>query len=324
MLIRLYAGGEWLEWPLPSPVVQELKENGDSPHHLRQWLISLGQFPEKWLNRLYSTGGIKLNRNKLMLQMFKDYDLSGHPLYVLAMASWDEEGPDILYEDDHCLVVSKPVGMPVHPSEAGQSGTLDEAVLRHAVLTGQNVHLRHIHRLDEDTSGPVLYAKNDFAQWKLDEAMRQKQIQRDYAALVQGQVREEKFTIDLPIGRDRHHASKRRVSKEGQPAVTHVEVARRFKGLHSFMSGWRLAGRIKFGASQPYRTFAGWRPVIWGERAAAVYTGAAWLPPSIPPSLDRQPGRNHLPVPGLVRANRTALQAAAKFIVMLSLSKPYK
>ncbi|WP_081667346.1 RluA family pseudouridine synthase [Paenibacillus pinihumi] len=223
--------GEWLEWPLPSPVVQELKENGDSPHHLRQWLISLGQFPEKWLNRLYSTGGIKLNRNKLMLQMFKDYDLSGHPLYVLAMASWDEEGPDILYEDDHCLVVSKPVGMPVHPSEAGQSGTLDEAVLRHAVLTGQNVHLRHIHRLDEDTSGPVLYAKNDFAQWKLDEAMRQKQIQRDYAALVQGQVREEKFTIDLPIGRDRHHASKRRVSKEGQPAVTHVEVARRFKGV---------------------------------------------------------------------------------------------
>ncbi|MBJ6362916.1 RluA family pseudouridine synthase [Paenibacillus roseus] len=222
--------GEWLEWPLPSLLAQELKELGDSPFHLRQWLISLRQFPEKWLNRLYSVGGIKLTRNKLMLQMFNDYDTSSHPLYMTAMASLDQEGPEILYEDDYCLVAGKPAGMPVHPSEAGQTGTLDEAVLRHAVLTGQSAHLRHIHRLDEDTSGPVLYAKNDYAQWKLDEAMRQKQIQRDYMALVQGQVREEKFTIDLPIGRDRHHTSRRLVSKTGQHAVTHVEVAKRYKG----------------------------------------------------------------------------------------------
>lgn len=219
--------GEWLEWPLPSPYVEELKQAGDSPHHVRQWLLSLGQFPEKWLNRLYSTGGIKLSRNKLLLHMFKEQELSAHPLYAAALALEGAEEADILYEDDYCLVAAKPAGMAVHPSEPGERGTLDEAVLRHALLTGQQVPLRHIHRLDADTSGPVLYAKNDYAQWMLDEAMRAKRIERYYAAWVQGRVKQDAFTIDAPIGKDRHHGSKRRVSPSGQPAVTHVKVAAR-------------------------------------------------------------------------------------------------
>lgn len=239
--------GEWLEWPLPSLYAEELKQVGDSPHHVRQWLLSHGQFPEKWLNRLYSTGGIRLSRNKLLLHMFKTYELSAHPLYAAALSPDSSGEADILYEDDYCLVAAKPTGMAVHPSAPGERGSLDEAVLRHALLTGQQVPLRHIHRLDADTSGPVLYAKNDYAQWMLDEAMRAKRIERYYAALVQGRVRQEKFTIDAPIGKDRHHASKRRVSPSGQTAITHVEVTARYR------KGTRVHIRLETGRTHQIR-----------------------------------------------------------------------
>ncbi len=141
----------------------------------------------------------------------------------------------MLYEDDFCLVVQKPAGMAVHPDQQSQETTLNHVVASYYESTGVQTAVRHIHRLDKDTTGPVLYAKNEYAQLKLDEAMREKKIVRIYAAIVQGRVDPGLKVIDLPIGKDRNHGSRRRVSLTGQAAVTHVmssEVYRAHSLLH--------------------------------------------------------------------------------------------
>jgi 23S rRNA pseudouridine1911/1915/1917 synthase len=153
-------------------------------------------------------------------------------LFPRQLPGFVEEWADIelLYEDDFCLVAGKPAGMPVHPTEPGQSGTLANAVAWHYASTGQQTAVRHIHRLDADTTGPVLYAKSELAQTKLDEAMRRKEIGRTYVAVVQGHIAAERGTVDAPIGRDRHSKNRRRVSRTGDSAVTHYETLLRLRG----------------------------------------------------------------------------------------------
>ncbi len=137
---------------------------------------------------------------------------------------------NVLFEDDHCLVVNKPAGIAVHPSNEGQTGTLAHLVAAYYDQTDQGYPVRHIHRLDEWTSGPVLYAKNAASQRVLDEAMRQKQIERIYIAFVSGRMKKKRGRLDFPIGRDRHHNQRRRVSATGDHAVTHYEVIEVYEG----------------------------------------------------------------------------------------------
>ena len=92
--------------------------------------------------------------------------------------------------------------------------------------TGQACGVRHIHRLDQDTTGAVLYAKNEWAHVLLDEAMRDKRIDRRYVALAEGVFQSKQGTIDEPIGKDRYISGKRRVSPSGDQAVTHYRVFR--------------------------------------------------------------------------------------------------
>jgi 23S rRNA pseudouridine1911/1915/1917 synthase len=138
---------------------------------------------------------------------------------------------DVLYEDDHCLVINKPAGLLVHPTMPGQTGTLGNAVASYYECTGQAVAVKHIHRLDEWTSGPVLYAKHELAQLKLDEAMRAKTIDRIYVTLAEGTFKVNRGTLDYPIGRDRHHKQRRRVSPTGDTAVTHFEVVEQYETI---------------------------------------------------------------------------------------------
>lgn len=134
----------------------------------------------------------------------------------------------VLYEDDFCLVVHKPAGLKVHPTEMKQNtpdiDTLANCIAAYYESSGQQVAVRHVHRLDTDTTGPVLYAKCKTALIKLDEAMREKAIERTYVALAQGTFKHKKGTINQPIGKDRHHKQRRRVSATGQYAVTNYIV----------------------------------------------------------------------------------------------------
>jgi 23S rRNA pseudouridine1911/1915/1917 synthase len=130
---------------------------------------------------------------------------------------------DIVWEDDHCLVANKPADMLVHPDTPERKGTLDAAVAFHLLSQGLEAKVRHVHRLDRDTSGLVLFAKHAEAHRILDQQLAEKRVSRRYYALVQGQVEKKKGCIREPIGRDRHNRKKRMVVKTGAHAVTHFE-----------------------------------------------------------------------------------------------------
>ena len=131
---------------------------------------------------------------------------------------------EVLFEDEHLLVVQKPAGRPTHPNEKGQTGTLANLVAFHFQANGEEKRVRHIHRLDQDTSGTVIFAKHRLAHAVLDQMLSKKAIKRTYLAIAQGLFKKKKGTIQAPIGRDKHHAVRRRVSPSGQSAKTHYEV----------------------------------------------------------------------------------------------------
>ncbi len=147
----------------------------------------------------------------------------------LALKVFQQEEPDfapweiplrVLYEDELILAVSKPAGMIVHPDDKRKTGTLANAVAAYYLRTDQHCTVRPIHRLDEGTSGIVLFSKCPFFQPKLDQALAQKQIARTYLAVVSGVMKpKDRLTLDKPIGRDRHNAKAYRISLTGKPAV---------------------------------------------------------------------------------------------------------
>ncbi|REE69512.1 23S rRNA pseudouridine1911/1915/1917 synthase [Paenibacillus taihuensis] len=233
--------------------VQQI-EAGSHPHHVRQWLLALGLFPERYINRLFSVGGIQMDGKTIRLRTFIPADPAKDAVYRMAMqqrevAAGSKQLPslsqaNVLYQDDWCLVMDKPAGMPVHPNAPGQRGTLDEAAALAGIERGEHQLAKHIHRLDDDTSGPVLYARNELAQLRLDEAMREKTIGRQYVALVQGVLRKAKGTIDAPISKDRHHSARRRVTPagSGDHAVTHYEVIASYRRA-TLVRLWLETGR---------------------------------------------------------------------------------
>lgn len=215
--------GEWLELPYFEATDGSLGENVAG---------QLG-IPDSMWTRLLREGGVETAGSRMRLKLFP-WQTSGF------VEEWADIEP--LYEDDFCLVVNKPAGMAVHPTEPGQSGTLANAVAWHYASTGQQTAVRHVHRLDADTTGPVLYAKNELALAKLDAAMRRKEIGRFYIAVAGGRLEAERGTVDAPVGRDRHHKSRRRVSPTGDSAVTHYETVQPLRGA-TLVRLWLETGR---------------------------------------------------------------------------------
>lgn len=201
--------GEWLEMTPGKTLLGQPDRNEAAA----KWLVETVGMPEKLYRKLHHEQGIQWRGDRLRLVLFPYRDYGIEP-------RWQKL--DVLYEDDFCLVVNKPAGMAVHPDNENTETTLNHVVAAYYEAEGIHTAVRHIHRLDKDTTGPVLYAKNEYAQLKLDEAMREKKIVRIYAAIVQGRVSQDLKRIDLPIGKDRYHASRRRVSLTGQAAITHI------------------------------------------------------------------------------------------------------
>lgn len=137
---------------------------------------------------------------------------------------------DIVYEDDDVIVVNKPQGMVVHPAPGHPDGTLVNALLAHAHLSSINGVIRPgiVHRIDKDTSGLLMVAKTDKAQLSLSAQLKAKTTIREYYALVHGVIREDRGTIDAPLGRDPRNRQRQAVIKDGRHAVTHFEVLERF------------------------------------------------------------------------------------------------
>ncbi|MEX3744565.1 MULTISPECIES: RluA family pseudouridine synthase [Lysinibacillus] len=138
---------------------------------------------------------------------------------------------DIVYEDADVLVVNKPKGMVVHPAPGHMTGTLVNGLMYHCKdLSGINGVLRPgiVHRIDKDTSGLLMVAKNDAAHESLVNQLVNKTVTRKYTALIHGHIAHDKGTIDAPIARDQKDRQKQAVVDNGKHAVTHFQVIERF------------------------------------------------------------------------------------------------
>ncbi|MEN7365579.1 RluA family pseudouridine synthase [Bacillus safensis] len=175
---------------------------------------------------------------------------------------------DIYYEDADVLVVNKPRGMVVHPAPGHVSGTLVNGLMAHCKdLSGINGVMRPgiVHRIDKDTSGLLMVAKNDMAHESLVNQLVAKTVTRKYTAVVHGIIQHDTGTIDAPIGRDKKDRQSMTVTKENaKQAVTHFDVIERFKDftvvecrletgrthqirVHMKYIGYPLAGDPKYG-----------------------------------------------------------------------------
>ncbi|MGX1455864.1 23S rRNA pseudouridine1911/1915/1917 synthase [Bacillus thuringiensis] len=174
---------------------------------------------------------------------------------------------EIYYEDADVLVVNKPSGMVVHPAPGHTSGTLVNGLMHHCTdLSGINGVMRPgiVHRIDKDTSGLLMVAKNDMAHESLVNQLVAKTVTRRYKAIVHGVIPHDKGTIDAPIARDKKERQSMTVDENGKNAVTHFQVLERFKDftlvecrletgrthqirVHMKYIGYPLAGDPKYG-----------------------------------------------------------------------------
>ena len=186
---------------------------------------------------------------------------------------------DIVYEDADVVVVNKPRGMVVHPAPGHPDGTLVNALLWHcgASLSGVGGERRPgiVHRIDKDTSGLIIAAKNDFAHLALSAQLADRSLSRVYEAVARGEFRDEAGTVDAPIGRHPTERKRMAVTERGsRPAVTHWEVIARYRGwthircrletgrthqirVHMAYIGHPLLGDMVYGAKKPERGLEG-------------------------------------------------------------------
>ena len=140
---------------------------------------------------------------------------------------------EVVYEDKDIIVVNKPKGMVVHPANGNPDGTLVNAILAMCKdsLSGIGGEIRPgiVHRLDKDTSGLLIIAKNDEAHVKMSKQIQDRLVTKKYIALVKGVVKDDEATIDMPIARSKVDRKKMAVDKDGKQAVTHFKVIKRYK-----------------------------------------------------------------------------------------------
>ena len=139
---------------------------------------------------------------------------------------------EIVYEDKDIIVVNKPKGMVVHPANGNPDGTLVNAIMNICKdsLSGIGGEIRPaiVHRLDKDTSGLLIVAKNDLAHINMSKQIKDREVKKIYIALVKGNINENEATINMPIGRSTKDRKKMAVRKDGKEAITHFKVLKRY------------------------------------------------------------------------------------------------
>lgn len=138
---------------------------------------------------------------------------------------------DIVYEDDDLLVINKPSGMVVHPAAGHYKGTLVNALLYHFNIESKDkIRPGIVHRLDKDTSGVMLVAKNEWTHERLSDMISKKEVKRHYLAIVNGLIKHDTGTIDAPIGRDPNNRQQMTVTDiNAKDAITHFRVLKQYK-----------------------------------------------------------------------------------------------
>ena len=213
---------------------------GEDKIRLDLYLTQQEMYPSRsQIRNLIAQGKIRVNNNPVK----PSYILKNRDVINLALLEKKEleiraeEIPlDIIYEDEYLVVVNKPADMIVHPAGKIRSGTLVNALLYYCKdsLSGIGGVIRPgiVHRLDKNTSGLMVAAKNDFAHLDLSRQIKEHQVTKKYIALVQGGMRDDSGIIDAPIGRSLKNRKKMAVTVEGKSreAITHFKVLKRFSG----------------------------------------------------------------------------------------------
>ena len=188
--------------------------------------------------KLLESGGVAVNGASAA----KNYRLTGGETVEVTRPEAEEIAVepqdiplDVVYEDQDVIVVNKPVGLVVHPAPGHPDGTLVNALLHHCgdSLSGIGGEKRPgiVHRIDRDTSGLIIAAKNDAAHLALSAQLSDHTLARTYECLVMGNLRQDSGTVDAPIGRHPSDRKKMAVVAGGRPAVTHWEVIARYPGV---------------------------------------------------------------------------------------------
>jgi 23S rRNA pseudouridine1911/1915/1917 synthase len=267
--------GQWLEIIvkyddlLSSYLIKSLRA---SKPLIQQWL----QTRTIKINDVFVTNNIKVVKGtKILLHLFPEEDYGVIPTY---------SDIDILFEDEHLIIVNKPSGIDTHPNNKEEKDTLANHLAFYYEMYGYRHKIRHIHRLDKDTSGTLIFAKHPLAQVILDKELEQKKISRTYIALVQGRMMKSSGRIVEKIGRDRHHPTRRRVSPTGKEAITNYEAIKYLKDkdltvvkvrletgrthqirVHMSYIGHPLAGDTLYGGITKFSTrqaLHGWRVIL--------------------------------------------------------------
>ncbi len=142
---------------------------------------------------------------------------------------------DVIFEDDDIIIVNKEKGIVMHPGNGNPDGTLANAILERCKdsLSGIGGTIRPgiVHRIDKDTSGLVIIAKNDNSHIKISKQIQERKVSKTYIALVRGLIKENEATINMPIGRSTKDRKKMAVTKNGKEAITHFKVLKRYDGF---------------------------------------------------------------------------------------------
>ena len=226
---------------------------------------------------------------------------------------------DVVYEDDDVIVVNKPTGLVVHPAPGHPDGTLVNALLHHCgdSLSGIGGEKRPgiVHRIDRDTSGLIIAAKNDAAHLALSAQLKDHSLSRTYECLVTGNMKQDSGTVDAPIGRSSADRKKMAVVPTGRRAVTHWEVVARYPGVthlrcrletgrthqirvHMAYIGHPILGDTVYGAKKPV-------PGLTGQCLHA--TGLRFVHPRTGEPVDL-----HCPLPPEFTAMLQKLQSKAQ------------
>ena len=213
-------------------IIAEIEE----PKRIDTYLSEKTEYSRTAIQRLIDEEKIKINGKKektsYKVKQGDKIEIEEEPAKEIELKA--QNIPlEILYEDNDIIVVNKPKGMVVHPANGNPDGTLVNAIMSICKdsLSGIGGEIRPgiVHRLDKNTSGAIIIAKNDKAHIALSDELKNHEIKKTYIALVRGVVKENNATINMPIARSKKDRKKMDVDKNGKEAVTHFKVLKRYQ-----------------------------------------------------------------------------------------------
>ena len=208
----------------------------DSDESIKQILKNKFNMSDRFILKLKSSNSIYIND----VPVFINYKIQVNDILTIIENSKEDSSNivsnsniklNILYEDDFLLIVDKPSNLPVHPSILHYEDSLSNAVKYHFVKIGLHKKIRPVNRLDKDTSGIVIFAKNEYIQECLVKQMKQNVFKKKYLAVLSGILEKDSGTISAPIARKNNSIIEREIREDGDLAISHFKVLERFNNM---------------------------------------------------------------------------------------------